>query len=282
MYGKCTHYGADVGRRRENQNNSEEESIMNYRDEYEQVVDLKDLLFHILYRWRSVLVVAILVCALMAGYAVLSNERNSAERIPTVQTEVAEGEEPPEEPKTMSPVKYAVIGFVAGIFVMVFLYGMAYVLSDRLRGERELGERYGYLLLGAFPRSGKRRLLGVIDRMLVRAEGVSEGIETDEVYRIVATNIVNLAGDCRNVLVTGTVDADRLEEFTEVVASQVEGVELVMGTNMNMTASTLEALAACDAVILVEEKNRSLRAKIQKEQESIAALNKPVVGYVLL
>ena len=86
MYGKCTHYGADVGRRRENQNNSEEESIMNYRDEYEQVVDLKDLLFHILYRWRSVLVVAILVCALMAGYAVLSNDRNSAERIPTVQT----------------------------------------------------------------------------------------------------------------------------------------------------------------------------------------------------
>lgn len=254
---------------------------MNYRDEYEQVVDLKDLLFHILYRWRSVVVIAILFSVLMVGYAFASNAGNAAEKVSSIQTETAEGEEP-EAPRTMSPVKYGVIGFAAGVFLMVFLYGMAYVLSDRLRGERELGERYGYLLLGVFPHIEGRRFLHGIDRMLVKAEGVSEGIGEEEVYRIVATNIVNLAGDCRKVLVTGTIDANRLEEFTEVTASLVEGVELVMGPNMNMTASTLEALAMCDAVILVEEKNRSLRTKIQKEQESIAALNKPVVGYVLL
>lgn len=259
---------------------------MNYRDEYEQVVDLKDLLFHILYRWRSVLMMAILLCALLVGYAFVSNDRNSVQRVSNIRTEAAgegeEGEEEPEEPAVLSPVKYGVIGFAGGIFLMVFLDGMGYVLSDRLRGERELGERYGYLLLGAFPKSRKRRLLGFIDRMLVKAEGVSERIGTDEVYRIVATNIINLAGNCTNVLVTGTVDTNRLAEFTEEVSSQVEGVELVMGPNMNRTASTLEALAVCDAVILVEQKNHSLRAKIQKEQESIAALNKPVVGYVLL
>ena len=260
---------------------------MNYKDEYEQVVDLKDLLFHILYRWRSVLMMAILLCALLVGYAYISNDRNSARSVSNIRTERAagegeEGEEEPEEPVVLSPVKYGVIGFAAGIFLMVFLYGMGYVLSDRLRGERELGERYGYLLLGAFPKSRKRRLFGFIDRMLVKAEGVSERIGADEVYRIVATNIINLAGNCNSVLVTGTVDTDRLTVFTEEVSSQVEGVELVMGPNMNRTASTLEALAVCDAVILVEQKNHSLRAKIQKEQESIAALNKPVVGYVLL
>ncbi|WP_300839356.1 hypothetical protein [uncultured Acetatifactor sp.] len=51
---------------------------------------------------------------------------------------------------------------------------------------------------------------------------------------------------------------------------------------MNRTAGTLEALGECDAVILVEGRGKSSRGQAQKEHESIAALEKPVVGYVML
>ena len=81
---------------------------------------------------------------------------------------------------------------------------------------------------------------------------------------------------------TGTVGIERLQELVEIISSQVENVALTAGADMNRTAGTLEALAECDAVILVEERGRSLRREIQKEQESIAALEKPVVGYLIL
>ena len=66
------------------------------------------------------------------------------------------------------------------------------MLSDKVRGERELRERYGYYLLGSIPKEGKKRPFDGIDRLLKGVEG-AEGIETDEAYRIVATNIANLA-----------------------------------------------------------------------------------------
>ena len=93
-----------------------------------------------------------------------------------------------------------------------------------------------------------------------------------------ATNITNLAKDGGTFLVTGTVDIGRLEEFTERIVPQLpESVMLMTGASMNANASTLEMLA----VILVEEQDGSLRTKVQKEYESISALEKNVIGYVL-
>ena len=256
---------------------------MNNREEYEQEIDLRDLLFHILYKWRRILLAAVLVCGLAAGYAVFSNAASSAERNPQgEEPQAAEGEQGESAEKAADPVKYAAAGFLGGAFILAFWYGMGYVLSDKLRGERELRERYGYYLLGTVPREGKKRLFGGIDRLLEKWDRGSEGITPEEACWIISINIINLARTGGTFLVTGTVGIERLQELVEIISSQVENVALTAGADMNRTAGTLEALAECDAVILVEERGRSLRREIQKEQESIAALEKQVVGYVVL
>ena len=105
----------------------------------------------------------------------------------------------------------------------------------------------------------------------------------EETYRIIAANITNLAGDGGLLLVTGTVDIERLQEFSSIILTQLnENILLVTGSDMSENADTLEALAECDAVILVEERNKSSRVKIQREQDSIEAFGKNVMGYVLL
>ena len=256
---------------------------MNNREEYEQEIDLRDLLFHILYKWRRILLAAVLVCGLAAGYAVFSNAASSAERNPQgEEPQAAEGEQGESAEKAADPVKYAAAGFLGGAFILAFWYGMGYVLSDKLREERELRERYGYYLLGTVPRERKKRLFGGIDRLLEKWDRGSEGITPEEACWIISINIINLARTGGTFLVTGTVGIERLQELVEIISSQVENVALTAGADMNRTAGTLEALAECDAVILVEERGRSLRREIQKEQESIAALEKPVVGYVVL
>ena len=129
---------------------------------------------------------------------------------------------------------------------------------------------YGYYLLGTIPKNRKKKLLDGIDRFLRRLDGV-ERITEEEAYRIVATNIANLAKDGGTFLVTGTLEEERLPE----------NILLMTGACMNINATTLEMLAECDAVVLVEERDGSLRTKVQKEQESMAALEKNVIGYVL-
>ena len=47
---------------------------MDNSQRYEEEIDLKDLMLHILYRWRSVLMIAVLVCALAGGYAAIYDQ----------------------------------------------------------------------------------------------------------------------------------------------------------------------------------------------------------------
>lgn len=288
---------------------------MEYCQEYEQEIDLKDLLFHILYQWKSVLLVALILGVLAAGYAVGYNTLLLPEKQADVQEQLeaatglleqitqAQAQAPPEqgpvsvegktledvnkeieelkaqeaELKELSPVKYFIIGFVVGFFVMAFWYGGAYVCSDKIRGERELRDRYGYYLLGTIPKPKKG-----LNRFFEKLEGAAEQVTREEAQWIISTNVANLAAVGWTILVTGTVEEGKLGKIAEAISEQVENVFLTSGANMNATASTLAALATCDAVILVEEKDKSLRTKIQKEQESIAMLNKTVLGYVII
>lgn len=165
---------------------------------------------------------------------------------------------------------------------MVFCIAIGYVFSDKMRGERELRERYGYYLLGAIPKQRRKKPLGGIDKFLRKCQG-TERISEDEAYRIVATNITNLSKNGGTFLVTGTVGIESLEAFTVRVVPQLpENIMLMTGAYMGANANTLEMLAECDAVLLIEERDASLRTKIQKEYESIAALEKNVIGYVLM
>lgn len=279
---------------------------MGYNEEYEQEIDLKDLMFHILYRWRSVLLVAVLACALAIGYAGMYNGMTlpskragvqgklneqqlmlegleEGQPADPIQSEMAALQEELDGLEEYSLVKYGIIGLVIGLFGMAFCHAMCYVLSDKMRGERELLERYGYHLLGTFSRRRKGKLLKGLDKFLEKKEGVSGRTSDEEVNGIIAANITNLAKDGGLFLVTGTVEMGRLQKIMKAIVPLLQkNVMVVVGADMNQTAGTLEALGECDAVILVEERGQSLRGKIQKEHENIAALDKNVVGYVVL
>ena len=297
--------------------------------EYEQEIDLKDLVFHVLYRWRSVMLVALLTGILSAGYAFWYNSAVFPEKRAGIEGELEEqlqlqklfnqagqiqGEEGNQEQaaeitkaqekgltaenvgkqieelreqleglKELSPVKYFVLGFAAALFGMAFCHGTGYAFSDKLRREQELREKYGYHILGVFPRGGRKRFLGCIDRLLDRLEGNRACSSEEEIHRIISVGMMNLAKGGGTFLVTGTVGQERLQRLVDhLVQNLGEDMALIPGADMNVTADTLEALAVCDGVVLVEERGRSLRRQIHREHESIVAFGKTVVGYVVL
>lgn len=229
--------------------------MMDYKEEYEQEIDLKDLLFYLLYKWRPILLILLLLG--IVGWAIAGGGNKG--------------------------LTYALVGFAGGLLFMGFLYAIAYVASDKIRDERELKERYGYRLLGTIPRQKKKKFLPFIDSWLERLEKGIHQITEEEAYRIVAVNITNHANEGGTFLVTGTVNADKVFEMIPQMTSQLqENVTLIGSPDMNVSADTLEMLAWCDGVILVEQRNESLRAEIQKEHESIMELHKTVIGYIVI
>ncbi|MCR2046558.1 hypothetical protein NSB25_04605 [Acetatifactor muris] len=249
---------------------------MEYCYGHEREIRTKDLLIYILYKWRSILLTAMAGCVLAGIYTVWNISATASNDTENLWQKLWNGQ-------NAVLKKWVFIGFAAGILVSMFYHAMGYTSSDKIRGERELKERYGYHLLGVFHHRKKRCFLSCIDRQLEKWEGYSKDISEEETYRIIAANITNLAGDGGLLLVTGTVDIERLQEFSSIILTQLnENILLVTGSDMSENADTLEALAECDAVILVEERNKSSRVKIQREQDSIEAFGKNVMGYVLL
>ena len=235
---------------------------MGYKEEYEQEIDLKDMLFHILYRWRSILLAMILVGVAAIGYVVVYNlitlpgeraevrgemqeqmrvleelegveaEQQDAAAITEVKDRIQLLDEQLGELQNLSPVKYGAIGIAVGLFGMMFLYGIAYVLSDKLRGERELLERYGYHLLGTFPRRRKGKALTGFDHVLEKKEGGSGQAAEEETYGIISANITNLAKDGGLFLMTGTVDIGKLQRLTKAILPMLQkNVMLAVGAD---------------------------------------------------
>ncbi len=292
---------------------------MNYGQDYciydrnrfeqnEQEIDLRDLLFYILYRWRSLLLIAVLTGILAGGYVVrynstLPEKRSQMQReLEEQQRLVKEGKEKQQSVnyeqkkveelqkkldglKEHGVVKYGIIGIVGGTAALAFWYGFFGVLNERMLGEKEIRERYGHYLLGTLPRrrGRKGKELQGFDRLIAGKEGVSGRLTCEEAYRIVAANITNLAKEGGVFLVTGTVGIEKIQEFMQTITPQLQkNTKLITGADMNTTAETLKKLAECDAVILVEERGKSLGGEIRKELECAAALKKPVLGYVVV
>lgn len=205
-------------------------------------------------------------------------------------TEPEEPEEPekPEEetPETVSVtdglIKNLILGVVAGIFLMAGFYGVRYLLSGVVRTDRELKERFGYQLLGSFAKPDRKGTLSFIDRLLERMEGIPVKPSDEVVCQCIAANIVNLAGDKKNLLLTGTISPEQLEEIAKGVAPDLKELKLQVMDNMNRNPETLKQLTQCDGVVLVEQRNMSKYTEIQMEQDLTRALEVPVVGYIML
>ncbi len=186
----------------------------------------------------------------------------------------------PTPPSVLTTSRYFLIGFAGGGFLAVLLVGVYYMTGERLHNETELKERYGYHWLGNVFISSHTGLLSAVDRFLDRLE-LPDSISEEEMYHMIAANIENLVQNHQKLLITGTINEKKLYTLTEALLPLLSHISLMASPDMNQTAETLQYIADCDAILLVEERHKSRLSDIQREQEYISAMNKPVIGYVL-
>ncbi len=198
------------------------------------------------------------------------------------QTEIIEIEE--DKPSSPHGIRnFFMLGFAGGFILIMLFYEGAYIFGSKLHNDKELKDRYGYNLLGFYPeKKEKNTKLFVIDNALHKLEGSGRQILGDEAFHFIATNIKNLAAQNKKLLVTGTVAISQLQTLVTAISPHLKDFTLMVGGDMNHNTKTLMMMSECDGVILVEERYRSLITDIQKEQEGLIALDKSVIGYVMI
>ena len=137
-----------------------------------------------------------------------------------------------------------------------------------------------------------------IDRWIDRLEGKpSLPMSYDASMAMIVANFQNGLGDGKRVVFTGSVVKDKLdrvyEDFCnacgkvrkvtgEQFSTDTDAVEVYCGEDMNVTASTVTMVNQCDAVVLVEQKGKTTFGEIEKAIDAIEALNKRLVGFILI
>ena len=179
-------------------------------------------------------------------------------------------------------IKYAVVGFLAGGFCVAFVLFMMYVLNDKVMSEKEIRSRFAVKNLGEFTREPKKHFLGFIDNWLRRLAGDDMVVEDDVVYDMIEANIRNYAGDKKHLLLTGLASEAALSQVSQKVGADLPEYELETGHDVVTCAAVRRQLAACEAVILVEEKGVSRYSQIQQELELAKDLGVEVLGVIVV
>lgn len=175
-------------------------------------------------------------------------------------------------------LKFGLIGFVVGAFVMCGVYACAYLFAGVLATEEELKDAFGCFLLGAFAPGYKKQ--SALDRLLYRMAGVEK--RTDDVISTrIAQNVISLAKPGQKILLTGTVSDELLQDTMSILKDKVQDIQLTVSGCFTEDASAIGMVSAADKVIVVEKRRESKFAEVQKLLETIANMDKPVMGYIM-
>ena len=104
--------------------------------------------------------------------------------------------------------------------------------------------------------------------------------EDSYVFDRISENISILAKDKEDVLLLGTVSAEKLNKLAAELNSRNGNNKAIAGGNLNLDNSALSKLKEAETVILVEEKEVSKLKDVVKEIEFIRNCDKKILGYI--
>lgn len=185
-------------------------------------------------------------------------------------------------------VKMLIVGFAAGLLLMIGVYALGYVFGRKLKSREDFAERYGLFVFGCIADGQKKA--SATERLIRRLFFKKEHSISPEARLALAQQQLTLTlrdalADKENarVCVIGCTvgdTGDALAPFKDAAAKS--GVALEGLANPLTDAAALERLNAADAAILAETVGASAYNDIYRELELCERLDRPVLGAFIL
>lgn len=190
-------------------------------------------------------------------------------------------EEVNEDPSAKNIIKYVFLGFVGGGFVAVFAVCVKYIMNDKVASDREIVSRYKVKSLGTFSKIPEKRKFCFVDKWLHRIAGDNKVWSEDAIFEMIVTNLDNYAGNKQSLFVTGLASQELLQKVCDRLRSALSGVEIGSERDMISNASARRSMAACEGIVLVEERGISRYSGIQQELEIAGNVGVEVIGVIV-
>ena len=155
-----------------------------------------------------------------------------------------------------SLLKYGLIGFVIGVFLMCAWYALRYIWNDKLVDYRDL-DRKGLIL----------KELGSV---------------SDQGIAMAAANIRNFAGEKKRLFLTGMTQQAQFDQTCASLKDYLSEYELVYARDVLHDPKARELLLNCDAAVLVEQKGETRYSNMKEEISFLVNAGKEIVGMVIV
>lgn len=184
------------------------------------------------------------------------------------------------EPEGKGRVKFAVIGFFVGVFIACGRYAFKYIAGGKLHNADEISLRYGLPIYGeimkSFAKIQGKGIDGIIDRIRLR-KAIPDEIVYDSIAMLIKESSYN------NILLTGTISNGVLNQFVELLKKKLNSEQkLYVRADILNDPSAITEAKRMQAVIIVEKKEMSKKADIERMAEMLSISGAEVIGAVVL
>lgn len=153
-------------------------------------------------------------------------------------------------------LKYGLIGFAIGVFLMGLWYALRYIFNDKLVDYKGI-EQNGMIL----------KELGSV---------------SDQGTAMVAANIRNYARDKKRLLLTGMASQDQFDQVCGSLREYLSEYELVDARDVIHDPKSRELLLGCDAAVLIEQKGETRYSNMKDEAIFLFNAGKEIIGVVIV
>lgn len=191
---------------------------------------------------------------------------------------------PVQSVKTKKPKirRFALIGFIAGAFFMICLYGVLYMLSRKLRKARELTDQFGVPVYGQLNHTRARCPGKGPDGLIEKWEFRKTKTERDAVLENTCVLVRENGGE-GGVLLTGTLPTERMQALADGMKERLgDTVPLTVEGSFLKNPRVIAEAANASAVIIAEEQYASDLDEIRRMLELLKIGKTPASGAIVI
>lgn len=179
-------------------------------------------------------------------------------------------------------VKFAVIGGIVGAFGSALFFAvMTMIVSDKILSSEQLNEVLKCEFFGYWPQT-RKKLFGFVDRWInCISDNPTVRMTYEMATSLVMSNACVACKDAKKIMLCGGASQETIAAIAEAMKAQLPAVEVICGGTIDCDPVVVRGVAECDAVILVEQLDKSDIKTTMQLKNRAKTMNKPVLGVVL-
>ena len=209
--------------------------------------------------------------------------------ISTIENKLKEAQEQEEtQQETIQPkvfgkrtIKWALIGFLMGAFLLMLVYTFHYIISDVLTDSNAYSEQFNTPIFGDFARSSSIHSNKGLDKLISKWELKNKNTDSQTTFNNIAALISEQVKE-NSILLVSSLPENTLNKVKEKLVPLLPEKCLTVQADILRNSDAIADAGKADAVVIVEKKHVSRMKDIGRMAEILEISKANVIGSIIL